>query len=251
MNIRPFEARASAVLAVAIALAATACSPDGEVAEGDAESPVTEGGADAVIEDIAVAHPDEVRVAFENEYVRVLRFDVPAGAALPAHEGRRRVVYALGDYELEWAEDDEAPQRRGWTEGDVHVHDAGVHALRNVGTTTASFVVFERLDTALPAAAGESHSPADLPNGARLLLTEPDLQVLEVELAPGDGQTTHPGGWRVIYSLTDYTIEWEEGDEIGEPTWSAGDAHWHEPGPHRAENVGDSTARWVIVTFES
>lgn len=235
--------RPMALLTLPLALLVAACGQDGEADPG--EAPPAE-----VIEDVAAAHPDAVSVAFENEYVRVSRFDLPPGEALPAHEGRRRVVYALSDYEIEWTEGDAAPTTRSWSQGDVHVHDAVVHAIRNVGETPASFVVFERLDAALPASADGAPESDDLPAGVESLLAEADLEVLEVELAPGEAQEMHPGGYRAIYSLGDYTLEWREGDEVGERTWSAGGGHWHEPGPHAATNIGDTPARWLIVTFE-
>jgi hypothetical protein len=230
-------------------LVLAACGSDGEGEGGEAAPPPEATTSVDIVEDIAGAYPDQIRVALENEYVRVLRFDLEPGTALPAHEGRRRVVYALGDYEIEWSVGDAAPERRSWSRGDVHAHDPAVHTVRNVGATPASFVVFERLGAPLPSAADLPHGADELPAGVETVLTEPDLTVLEAELAPGEGQEMHPGTWRVIYSLTDYTLEWEEGEDVGERSWSAGQAHWHEPGPHAATNVGDTPARWVIVTF--
>jgi hypothetical protein len=221
-----------------------------------ADSPPAEAGSEAMaeaagpVEDIAASRPDVVDVAFQNEFVRVLRFDLPPDAALPPHQGRQRVIYALTDYEVEWMEGEEPATRRSWSAGEVHRHGPGVHAVRNVGGTTASFVVFERLDSPLPEPSDHRHAD-QVPTGVRALLEDPALQVLEVELQPGEAQAMHPGGWRAIYSLTGYTIEWREGDEVGNRTWSAGDAHWHEPGPHAAENVGETTARWVIVAYGS
>jgi hypothetical protein len=42
-------------------------------------------------------------------------------------------------------------------------------------------------------------------------------QVVKVTLAPGEQQPIHDGANRVIYSLTDYVIDWQEqGQKLGE-----------------------------------
>lgn len=204
--------------------------------------------ASAPIQDIAAARPDAVKIAFQNDYVRVLRFDLEPGEALPPHSGKRRVVYSLDEYALDWKEGGEAMGSRTWSTGDVHVHDAGVHETKNTGDTTSSFVVFERLDAPLPSAPMHEHG-AELPAGAKSLVSDKGFQVLEVELQPGESQDLHHGGWRAIYSLSNYTIEWQEGEDVEQSSWSAGNVHWHEPAQHAARNTGDTVARWVVVGF--
>jgi len=215
----------------------------------DTSGKVTE--TSAPLRDIAVERPDEVSVLFRNEYVRVLRFDLDPNEALPAHVGNSRLVYSLNDYVLEWTENDDAPARRSWKTGDVHAHEADVHAVRNTGATSASFLVFERLDTALPSAPVHDES-SELPVGARSLLSSEDFDVLEIVLQPGENQAPHEGGWRAVYSLSDYTIEWRDGedDNTEQKSWRKGDVHWHEPAKHAASNIGDSEARWVVVGFK-
>jgi quercetin dioxygenase-like cupin family protein len=205
-----------------------------------------ESSAAAPLQDIAAGQPDQVTVAFENDYLRVMRFDLDPNEALPPHRGKRRVVYSLTDYELDWTEEGQPSGRRSWTAGDVHAHSAGIHAVENTGDTTASFLVFERLDAPLPSASMHEDD-AELPAGARSLLSNADFHVLEVALQPGDSQEPHAGGWRAIYSLTDYSIEWREGDEVEQKSWNAGDVHWHEPSQHAAGNTGTTPARWLVV----
>jgi hypothetical protein len=231
----------------AFALGLGAC---GEAAEGPAEeaAPPVSTTAEAPAQDIAAAAPDYVDVLLENEYLRVLRFDLPAGAALPLHEGGRRVVYALRDYELDWSEAGEPVAPRSWSDGDVHAHEAGVHEATNAGEQTASFLVFERLDAPLPSSEDTS-GEWDLPVGTRSLLHESGFAVVEVELQPGEAQEMHPGSWRAVYSLSDYTLEWREGDAVSRTSWTSGNVHWHEPGPHAATNAGDTVARFLIVTL--
>ena len=72
------------------------------------------------------------------------------------------------------------------------------------------------------------------------------VHVVTVSLDPGAELTSHEGGRRLIYSLSDYTIDWEEGDaDLGTKQWKRGEVHAHAPGKHGAKNTGDSTAEWI------
>ena len=210
----------------------------------------TQTGNNEIITDIAAALPDNVSIVFENDHVRILRLVLEPAEELPLHEGRPRVIYSLSDYALDWQEGGEELGRREWREGDVHVHGEGVHSARNSGEAPARFIVFERLDSPLPSAPSEEHA-SQLPVGARALLEDDDFAVLEVELQPGEAQEPHPGRWRAIYSLTDYTIEWREGDRVETRAWRAGDAHWHAPAAHSASNTGETPARWIVVGLKN
>jgi len=74
-------------------------------------------------------------------------------------------------------------------------------------------------------------------------------KVLKVSLAPGESQPTHNGENRVIYSLTDYSIDWkEQGEKLGTKSWKRGDTHFHKAGEHSAKNNGKTTAEWIVFT---
>ena len=71
-------------------------------------------------------------------------------------------------------------------------------------------------------------------------------KVVKVSLAPGEALAPHKGEQRIIYSLSDYSIEWEEaGKDEGVKTWKKGDVHFHEASRHAAKNNGDATAEWL------
>ncbi len=71
-------------------------------------------------------------------------------------------------------------------------------------------------------------------------------RVVKVSLAPGEELAAHEGEARVIYSLSDYSIEWEEqGQDLGTKSWKSGEVHYHEAGRHSAKNNGSSKAEWL------
>lgn len=86
----------------------------------------------------------------------------------------------------------------------------------------------------------------------QVLMENKYAKVVKIVLAPGDFQAAHEGEDRVIYSLTDYSIGWEEkGVNLGTKSWKAGDAHFHEAGEHAANNTGTTTAEWLVFSKKS
>jgi len=74
-------------------------------------------------------------------------------------------------------------------------------------------------------------------------------KVVKVSLAPGESQPTHEGESRVIYALTDYSIDWEEqGEKLGIKNWKKGDVHFHDAGTHAAKNNGSTLAQWLVFS---
>lgn len=86
----------------------------------------------------------------------------------------------------------------------------------------------------------------------QVLMENEYAEVIKISLAPGDFQAAHEGADRVIYSLTNYSIDWEEnGVNLGTKTWKAGDAHFHKAGKHGAKNNGNTTAEWLVFIKKS
>ena len=97
--------------------------------------------AGAEVADAAVMSPATTELLLETDIFRVLRVELSPEQSQPMHGGRPRVIYALTDYKIEWREDGEAPKTRSWTQGDAHWHLSGDHAARNIGGTTASWLI--------------------------------------------------------------------------------------------------------------
>ena len=57
-----------------------------------------------------------------------------------------------------------------------------------------------------------------------------------------------PGGPRLVYALSNYSILWKESGKETEREWSPGEVHWHEAVPHEILNVGTTEARYLVVT---
>jgi hypothetical protein len=69
--------------------------------------------------------------------------------------------------------------------------------------------------------------------------------VHKIDLPQGEAIAPHQGGARVIYSLNDYTLEFETDGNATEKTLAAGDVHYHESGVHSVNNTGDQPAQFM------
>ena len=206
-------------------------------------------------DDVIDAYPDAVQVRLKNQYVQVSEIQLAPGDSLPLHEGQPRAVYSLSDYRIAWQEGADQPfEDKSWQKGEVHFHAAQAHALRNVGTQPAHFLVVERRADDLPACeeldAGATHPPLNQ-DLFTLRLENEQMKVMEVRLAAGDSIPPHDGLNRAIYSLASYQTRFaSSGREMDTQQFTPGDVHWHEGCRHRVVNNGETEAQFVVFALK-
>lgn len=203
--------------------------------------------------DIVAEYPDNAKVVFENKYVQVVKFTLEPGDKLPLHKGGKRVVYALSDYKVKWTEGDETSEKE-WQKGNVHWHDAVPHAIENIGKTDADYLVVTRKDTALPETdeydLSRDASQLDSEH-SKIIFDNDHVRVIDVKLGSGESQPKHEGIYRLIYSLSDYKIEYTYNETNSvETDMEKGYVHWHAPDKHSVKNIGDSPVHYLIFAFK-
>jgi quercetin dioxygenase-like cupin family protein len=98
-------------------------------------------------QDVNSVAPDGVaKLSFDNEVFRITEVTLPPGASIPMHSGVNRVVYSLSDYQTLYEAGDEGKEEKSFKKGDVHWHDACLHALENIGETEAKYLVVSYKD---------------------------------------------------------------------------------------------------------
>lgn len=98
-------------------------------------------------QDVNSVAPDEVaKMSFDNEVFRITEVTLPPGASIPMHSGVNRVIYSLSDYQIIYETEDEGKEEKSFKKGDVHWHDACLHALENTGETEAKYLVVSYKD---------------------------------------------------------------------------------------------------------
>ena len=243
------------LLALAAALAAAGCTdtPDPLPTDAPASGTAVTESADTGPEGgLVTGAGDRADVLLQNDVVRATRVELAPGDSLAPHEGGARVVYALTPYTVRFDQGGKTTDET-FVAGNVHGHPAGRHGLVNTGTTPAEFVVFERLEgTALPAPAGAV--PEALPNAAgttdEVVFADDEAEVHRVTLQPGAALPPHRGLARIIYSLSGYSVELKGEDGTRDRSFTAGEAHYHDPGDHTVENTGDAVAEMLVVEFK-
>lgn len=89
---------------------------------------------------------------------------------------------------------------------------------------------------------------AAAPKTDSLIFENDFVRAVEFKLQPGQALPLHKGGPRVVYALSDYRIMWTEGPQSLEKEWFRGQAHWHDAIDHAVENIGETEARYLVVT---
>ncbi|EPR68179.1 hypothetical protein [Cyclobacterium qasimii] len=192
-------------------------------------------------------------VLFENEYAKVSKVSLASGESQPTHDGLTRVIYALTDYSIDWEEQGKKLGTKAWKKGDVHFHEAGTHAAKNSGTTLAEWLVFTKKSTDLPEC-GENTVENDVtsvsPDFSEALFENEDFKITQVNLPVGKSIPMHSGINRIIYSLNDYNLKYEsdKADKL-DKEFNSGDIHWHEACKHALENIGDTEAKFLVVSY--
>ncbi|MGK7393088.1 MAG: cupin domain-containing protein [Candidatus Cyclobacteriaceae bacterium M3_2C_046] len=191
---------------------------------------------------------------FENKYAKVLKVILKPGQKQPEHYGSMRLIYPLNDYTIQWMEAGSDQGNKQWDQGEVHFHQAGLHAAQNIGSNSAQWLVFERKTDNLPQVdlRMEENDIASIPgNYASLLFENEFFKLMKVVIPPGTEVPEHSGINRIIYSLNDYTLDFQsEGEDITEKSLQEGQVHWHNSSRHALKNTGQTSAEYLVVAFK-
>ena len=99
-------------------------------------------------------YPQNYRILFENEQVRVLDFRLAKGATERTHTHPANVAVFLNDLTIRFTLPDGQTRIRRARAGDVAYSDAIAHASENIGGTDAHGILVELKPPRRPAASG-------------------------------------------------------------------------------------------------
>ncbi len=96
------------------------------------------------LSDPAVAYPDNYKVLFEDEHVRVLDFKLAKGASEAFHRHPPNVAVFLGEFKIRFKLPDGKTAERNARPGDVaYSSEPVIHSPTNVGETDAHGILIE------------------------------------------------------------------------------------------------------------
>jgi hypothetical protein len=195
--------------------------------------------------------PQQEKLVFQNEYVRVFDVTLNPGTKLPPHETGDRLIYSLSSYTLTYRWDGRTSQERRKA-GDIHSHPSGKHAEENTGNQKASFLIIERTSTPLPPGEQTGIDMAKAsPFNTQVIFDRELAKVFEVKFLPRDAVGMHLGLPRLVYALTpfDLLVKTPDGKETRE-TGKKGSYRWHPAGMHSVENRTSSPVRLLVFGFK-
>ena len=94
-------------------------------------------------QDPAVVQASTVKVRFENEKVRVLEAELPAGVKEKVHSHPAYVIYVLAGGKVRNYTSDGKTTESELKTGDVLYREPLTHAAENIGATTMHFILVE------------------------------------------------------------------------------------------------------------
>ena len=97
----------------------------------------------ALAQDPVPLYPDNYKILFENDRVRVLEFILRKGATEEFHRHPAAVTYVLSPFKIRFTFPDGTTKVREAKAGDVLFGDAVVHSPLNIGETDARGILVE------------------------------------------------------------------------------------------------------------
>jgi hypothetical protein len=152
-------------------------------------------------QDALTAAPQNYRVLFENQYVRVLAETVPAGGQEAIHVHPGRVTYALTDSRLRFFDSVGTSGVQDTRAGDVNWSDAISHGIENSGAGTAEVIHFE---IKTPPTRDFGDSPTLIGGTANVLIDNPTVRVTDLRLARGEKAISAQTANRIVFALSQF-----------------------------------------------
>jgi len=179
-------------------------------------------------------------VAFENEYVRVMRDSAPCASATAPGCGDR-VIVALGDIELR-----SGAASRKMNRGDIAVFKPGESYKPPTG---GAF-----FEVAFKANHPPVESPREIiaPEKNAIRYEGERFFIFEERLDPGDTRPRHSHSQRVVVQLNRTRLQqWPEGEPAIVRDIVPDRAAFNPPVIHTVKNVGDAPLRGIVIEFKA
>lgn len=205
----------------------------------------------AVAQDVVPLAPDQVKVLFENDRVRVLHFNEPAHGKLPMHSHPAYVTVGFtADHSKYTFPDGKATDERSKAD-DVTYSKGLTHAYENLSGTKSESVMVE-LKKPGAGAPKITQDPVKVdPKHYKVVLNNDQFRVLRVKYGPHEKSVMHEHPASVAVFITDGHAKFTLPDGTSQDSNSkAHDATWADAGKHLPENVGDKPFEVIVVELK-
>jgi quercetin dioxygenase-like cupin family protein len=206
----------------------------------------------AFAQDVVQVAPDRVKVVFENDRVRVLRFTEPPHSKLAMHSHPAYVAVGFTNDDSRYTFPDGKTSEERTKAGEVTYSKPVTHASEELAGTTSETIMAELKDTGAGTPANVTLDPVKLdPNHYKVVIDNDQVRVLRVHYGPHEKSVMHEHPASVAVYMTDGHTRFTLADGTSQNVdGKAEDASWADAGKHLPENVGDQPFEAVVIELK-
>ncbi|MDP8980896.1 MAG: hypothetical protein M3O35_09925 [Acidobacteriota bacterium] len=201
-------------------------------------------------QDVVKLAPDQAKVVFENDRVRVLQFTEPGHGKLPMHSHPAYVSVGFTNDHSKYTFPDGKSTEDHTKAGSVTYSKPLTHAFENLSGTTAESVMVELKKPGTGAKPALDAVKAD-PKHYKVVLENDDVRVLRAKYGPHEKSVMHEHPASVAIFLTGGHVKFTQPDgKSQEVVGKAHDATWSDAGKHLPENLGDKAMESIVIELK-
>ncbi len=196
------------------------------------------------------AAPDQYKVEFENDYVRVISVHYGPGESSAMHSHEPFVGVTLTGAQSVFTNLDGTSETRPESfPGDLIDGDLSPHAVRSISTGD-QHSIFVEIKQPYPAVTAVVPNIVEAaPSIAKVELEKPGIRVVRIKNLANNETPLHSHRAGVSVALTEMQVAITSPDgEVSQATRPAGDVAWEEERAHSGKNLSDQPTE--IILFE-
>jgi hypothetical protein len=209
-------------------------------------------GVAAFAQDVVQLAPEQVKVVFENDRVRVLHFNEPGHSKLPMHSHPAYVTVGFTTENSKYTFPDGKTSDQPTKAGDVTYSKGLTHAYENLSDAVAESVMVELKEPGAAAAEETTLDPVKLdPKHYKVVINNDQVRVLRAKYGPHEKSVMHEHPASVAVFLNEGHTKFTLPDGTSQDGNSkAHDATWVNAGKHLPENVGDTPSEVIVIELK-
>jgi len=206
----------------------------------------------AFAQDVVQLAPDQVKVVFENDRVRVLRFNEPPHSKLAMHSHPAYVAVGFTNGYSRYTFPDGKTSEQRTKAGEVTYSKPVTHASEEMAGTTSEAIMVELKETGAGTPANVTLDPVKLdPKHYTVVIDNDQVRVLRARYGPHEKSVMHEHPASVAVYMTDGHTKFTLADGTSQNVdGKAEDATWADAGKHLPENVGDQPFEAVVIELK-
>jgi hypothetical protein len=206
----------------------------------------------AFAQDVVQLAPDQAKVVFENDRVRVLHFNEPGHGKLPMHSHPAYVAVGFTTDDFKYTFSDGKTSSERTKAGEVSYSKAITHASENLSDSASETVMVELKEPGAATAAKTTLDPVKLdPKHYKIVINNDKVRVLRAKYGPHEKSVMHEHPASVAVFMNDGHSKFNLPDGTSQNNdFKAHQAVWADAGKHLPENVGDTAFEVIVIELK-